>query len=218
MRCIQDLSTLFYVFLKITYGVWKLSKLPTPIVSIFGGVSVKDTDFYFKKADELSQRLIQHNISVITGGGVGIMQAASCGILHFSSVKHTAKIIGIGLKNLYEKPNICVQEYFEVGELFARKWLLTHYATAFVVFPGGFGTLDELAETLTLMQTKQLKTIPIVLFGKEYWSPFLNWAQNELLDHSLIKAQDLDLFHITDDLDELFSLICEHCKRPEHSA
>lgn len=149
--CCSLAGTLFRVFFQLLYGAWRISKLSDPMVSIFGGTHLKDTDFYFKKAHSLGEQLVAHDISVVTGGGPGLMQAVSCAVYESHG---KSKSIGIGVRDLKEQRNPCVQEYFELDQFFARKWLLTRYSMAFIVFPGGFGTVDELAEVLTLIQTK----------------------------------------------------------------
>ena len=208
--CCAEFLKLSRVFIQLLYGIWRLSKLPKPIVTVFGGARLEGRDPYFKKAHLLSEKLVEHDISVVTGGGPGVMEAALCGAIHRKPTK--AKSIGIAVKDLGEGRNPCVQEFFELDYFFARKWLLINYSIAFVVFPGGYGTVDELAEVLTLIQTKKLKQVPIVLIGVEYWQPFLEWLKKEVLKHNLITSEDLALFIITDDLDIAFGHIHEHCK------
>lgn len=208
--CLRTSWSLFRVFLQTVYGVFRISKLQEPIVSIFGGARFKGEDRYFKKAHELGRRLTELDISVLTGGGPGIMEAASCGVIDISKGK--ARIMGIGVTDLGEEPNKCAQEFFALDYFFARKWLLTHFSSAFVVFPGGFGTLDELSEVLTLIQTKKLDRVPIILFGVEYWHPFMVWLTDEALTHGTISEQDLKLFTVTDDLEKIFCLIRDECK------
>ncbi len=208
--CCRVFFRFLRVFWQLIYGVWRVSKLPKPIVSIFGGARFKDDDFYFRKAHELGQRLVAGNISVLTGGGPGIMQAASCGAMVHKEGK--TRMMGIGVTDLNESSNPCVQEYFNLNYFFARKWLLTRFSSAFVVFPGGFGTLDELAEVITLIQTKKLERVPIVLFGTEYWAHFMLWLRQEALKHGTIHENDLKLFTVTDDLEQVFCLIRDECK------
>lgn len=208
--CLGVMGRLTRVFFQTIYGVYRISRLEEPIVSIFGGARISGEDIYFQKAHELAQRLVEQNISVLTGGGPGIMEAASCGAIKAPQGK--AKMMGIGVTDLGEKPNKCAQEYFALDYFFARKWLLTHFSAAFVVFPGGFGTLDELAEVLTLIQTKQLTRVPIILFGVEYWNHFMAWLKDEALKHGTITKEDLKLFTITDDLERVFCLVRDECK------
>lgn len=208
--CLKQFFSLLRVFWQMMYGTWRVSKLPQPIVSIFGGARVSGKDPYFQKAHQLGERFIELDISVLTGGGPGIMEAASCGAIRPKGKK--ARMMGIGVTDLGEKPNQCVQEFFVLNYFFARKWLLTRFSSAFVVFPGGFGTLDEMAEVLTLIQTKKLKRVPIVLFGVEYWQPFMNWLHQEALKHGTISKEDLTLFTLTDDLEQIFCLVRDECK------
>lgn len=199
----------FKVFFQLLYGAWKVSALKQPIVTIFGGSRFAQDHPYAKKAQQLAQKLLEADISILNGGGPGIMEAASCA-LDLSKIKK-AKSIGIGVKDLDEGHNPCVHEYFELNYFFARKWLLTRYSKAFIVFPGGFGTLDELAEVLTLIQTKQSPRVPIVLFGIEYWDDFMVWVKKEALEHGLIAKEDLKLFTLTDDLEQVFCLVRDEC-------
>jgi uncharacterized protein (TIGR00730 family) len=201
---------LIRVFFQLLYGAWRVSKLPMPIVSIFGGARLKEDQDYFRLAHDLAARFVINDISVLTGGGPGIMQAASCGAI--KPGKRTGKIMGIGVKDLGESKNKCVEEYFELDHFFARKWLLTRYSAAFIIFPGGFGTLDELTEVLTLIQTNKLKPEPIVLVGVEYWQPFMKWVTDEALKHGLVSQEDIDLFTVTDDLEKAFCVVRDECK------
>jgi len=121
--------------------------------------------------------------------------------------------IGIGVTDLDEVPNHCVHEYFSLNYFWARKWLLTRFSTAFVVFPGGLGTLDELFEILTLIQTKKMGPVPIILVGTEYWKKFFEWVQDELVtQHSLAVQEDLKLFTVVDDINQVFHLVHNECK------
>lgn len=200
----------FRVFLHIIYGVWRVSKLPQPIISIFGSAKMPQADKYAKEANQIAAWLVEQNISVLTGGGPGIMEAANCGAIHRKE-KGEIKSIGIGVRGLNEPKNICVEEYFELDYFFARKWLLTQYSSGFIVFPGGFGTLDELSEVLTLIQTRQMKKVPIVLVGKDYWHPFMQWITQEAFPRGLIKAEHLNLFSVTDDPYKAFCFVRGEC-------
>jgi len=207
--CWHVFWTVMSTLLQVWYGVWFLSRLQHPIITIFGGSKLPETDRYFRQALLLAERFARNNVSVLTGGGQGIMEAASCGAVKFPG---KGRVIGIGVSELKEKPNPCVQEYISVRYFFARKWLLTRYSQAIVIFPGGYGTLDELAEVITLIQVQEMPRIPIVLFGTEYWNPLMSWLRHEALKHGTIQEHELSLFTITDDLDEAFSLVCARCK------
>ncbi|TET06434.1 TIGR00730 family Rossman fold protein [Candidatus Dependentiae bacterium] len=195
---------------QILYGLWRLTGIPRPMVTIFGGSRMPQEDPYAKQAHQLGHKLVTHDISVLTGGGPGIMEAASCGAV---AVGKKSMSLGIGVTELGEGRNPCVQEYIALDYFFARKWLLTRYSIAFVVFPGGFGTLDELGEILTLIHTNKLPRVPIVLIGNEYWYLFMQWLNNEALKHGLITYDDLTLFTVTDDIDYAFTIIHEACKK-----
>jgi len=201
----------FHVFLQIIYGVWRVSKLPHPIISIFGSAKMPQADKYAKEANQIAALLVEQGISVLTGGGPGIMEAANCGVMH-SKKRGEVKSIGIGVRGLNEPKNVCVEEYFELNYFFARKWLLTQYSSGFIVFPGGFGTLDELSEVLTLIQTKQMKKVPIVLMGKDYWHPFMQWVTEEAFPRGLIKSEHLKLFSVTDDPYKAFCFVRGECE------
>lgn len=200
------------VYRQTLYGIWRLTGIPGPKVTIFGSARLEQEDPYAKQAHQLGGKLVQNDISVLTGGGPGIMEAASCGAI-VNGAK--AKSLGIGVKELGEGKNPCVQEYLELDYFFARKWLLTRYSIAFIVFPGGFGTLDEMSEVLTLIQTDKLPKVPIVLIGKEYWHFLMQWLEHEAIEHGTISQDDLKLFTLTDDLDQAFAIINEFCKKRE---
>jgi uncharacterized protein (TIGR00730 family) len=206
--CVSLAGRLLRVFTQMIYGAWRVSHSPAPYVSIFGSARFKLDDPYAKQAHELAKMFVEANISVLTGGGPGIMEAASCGAI---PIKGAGRSIGIGVADLHERKNPCVHEYFELDYFFARKWLLARYSVAFVVFPGGFGTLDELVEVLTLMQTKELARAPIVLIGKEFWQPFMTWIA-ESMHHGAISEEDVKLFSMTDDLYEAFCTVSDRCR------
>ncbi len=207
--CLSFIGTIVPVFFQLLYGVWRVSRLQRPVVSIFGSARFKNVDFYFSKAQSLALKLAQEDISILTGGGPGIMEAASCGVI--KREKGYGDTLGISVTDLGEGKNPCVEHYFELDHFFARKWLLTHYSQAFVVFPGGFGTFDELGEILTLFQTKRIPPQPIVLIGMEYWNGLMTWLKNEVLAHGAISEEDLKLFIITDDIEVAFNIIREAC-------
>ena len=127
-----------HVTWQLIFSTWRLSTVPQPIVAMFGGSRVLQNDVYAKQAHDLAQLFVNQGISVITGGGTGIMEAANCSLPPAGS---KAKSIGIGVKGVNEPHNRCVQEYFRLDYFFARKWLFTHFASACVIFPGGYGTL-----------------------------------------------------------------------------
>ncbi len=201
---------LIHVCFQMIYGEWRISKLSHPMVSIFGSARLPMGQTFFIEAQQLAQRLAEDGINVVTGGGPGIMEAANCGV--FKSEKELkGKTIGIGVRKLQEAPNPCVHEYFELDFFFARKWLLTHHSDAFIVFPGGFGTLDELAEVLTLMQTRKMRHVPIILIGVDFWEPLMVWIKEKALHMGLLAEKDVYLFTVTDDIELAYCAVRDHC-------
>jgi uncharacterized protein (TIGR00730 family) len=201
---------LMKVFIQLAYGIFKISRASIPMVTIFGSGRTAKTAMYFGKASELAELFVGAQISVLTGGGGGIMEAASCGARRMRMGR--VKSIGVGVTNLDHEKNQCVDMYFSLDYFFARKWLLIHYSRGFVVFPGGFGTLDELFEVLTLFQTSQLDKVPVILIGTEYWTPFISWVKDILTKNDYIRQDETELFFLTDDIKEAFSIITRHCK------
>lgn len=201
---------LLRVFIQIIDGVWRISKLSHPRITIFGSSKIMSSDKYAQEAQQVATWLVESGMSVLTGGGPGIMAAANLGAQ--SVPTDEARSVGVGLRGLHEEKNKYVQEYFELDYFFARKWLLTQYSTGFIVFPGGFGTLDELSELLTLIQTAQMKKVPVVLIGQEFWRPFMDWINNEPLSHGLVTAQQVKLFSVTDDPYKAFCFVRGECK------
>ncbi len=209
-ECINIWFRLQAVVIQQVYGAWRVLALPQPIVTIFGGSRFDQKDKYAKQAHELARRFANEGVSVLTGGGSGIMQAASCGAI--ASGVGKGRTMGISVRGIDEIRNPCVQEFIELDYFYARKWLLVRYAAGFVVFPGGFGTFDELGELLTLMETNKSKRVPIILIGTEFWNNFMKWLIDESLAHGLITKDSLQLFHITDDLEEAFCMVRNACK------
>lgn len=208
---------LLKLFLNLLYGIKKISKLKMAPVSIFGGALLKDDSVYMEKAKKLAHMLSEAQIPILTGGGPGIMEAASCGSLNLNAQtsvinSRTIKNIGISVKGLNQNNfNKCVENALIMDNFYSRKWLLINYSIGFAIFPGGFGTLDELSNLLTLIQTNQRKKAPIVLIGKEYWSAFEYWIKNYMLKSNLIKEEDFNLFVITDSEHEAFNILRSYC-------
>ncbi len=220
VKRILDSIVLLWRLLKanfqIIYGIWKISALPKPRVSIFGGHLIKMDSPYTRLAHQLGYKLSQANISVMTGGGHGIMEAANCGASHYDPRKIKARSVGINVKGLEEgfEQSLCIQEKIMTDYFFARKWLLIQYADAFIFFPGGFGTLDEFGEVMTLIQIEKLPHIQVILIGKDYWASFIKWlTEVALKKEALILDQDMELITVTDDIDEAFEIIKKHYSR-----
>ena len=195
---------------QLLYGAWHVSALPQPVVSIFGGSRFQEQSHYFDQAHQAGKELVQNNISVITGGGPGIMEAANCGAASVTS--NGTRTLGISVSELGdEKPNMCIEKNIVTDYFAIRKHLLINYSLGFIVFPGGFGTMDELAQLLTLMQTHKLPQAPVILMGVEYWSNFFDWV-NVAQHMGLIPKEHAEFVTITDDIEYACSRLIQHCK------
>lgn len=205
---------------QLMYGVYRVSQLEVPIITVFGGSRTRQDSEFGRKAHQLAHMLISKKISVLTGGGSGIMQAANCGASDQMRKELKLRNLGITVKGLevQERANICVQETIQMDYFFARKWLLINFSSAFVFFPGGVGTLDEFFELLTLIETKKLTPLPIILFGSVYWKSLVEWLQKEPLRSGLLEQHDISMLHVTDDINEVVRLLQEHCAECETGA
>jgi uncharacterized protein (TIGR00730 family) len=168
-------------------------------VTIFGSARLKADDPYHRKAERLAASLATQGYAVITGGGPGIMEAGNKGAFEAGG-----RSIGLNVDLPHEQdPNPYQTDELKFRYFFIRKVMLVKYSTAFVVFPGGFGTIDELFEALTLVQTKKVTPFPIFLVGVEYWRGLVQWLQGTLVRHGTVSEHDLHLFKVVDDVDEI---------------
>jgi len=174
-----------------------------PAVSVFGGAQMPPTDPWLAKAEELGRLLVKTGYAVITGGGPGIMEAANKGASEAGGIS-----VGLNIELPHEqKPNPYVNRLLEFRYFFVRKVCFVKYASGFILFPGGYGTLDEFFESITLIQTERIQRFPIVLMGREHWSGLADWMREKLLDGHLIGPGDLELFHLADDPREAVEFI-----------
>ena len=172
-------------------------------VTIFGSARIQSGDAYYEKAVETARLLAREGFPVITGGGPGIMEAANRGAQEGNGLS-----IGCNIELPFEQRlNNYVQRGINFRYFFVRKMMFIKYAMAFVVFPGGYGTLDEMFEALTLIQTGKAKLFPVVLFGREYWSGLIEWLRDRVAAEGKIATTDLDLFQITDSPPEAVAII-----------
>ncbi len=208
---VKVVGHLLNVTVQITRGLWKISKMSQPCVSIFGGSrNFARDDYYREQARQVAHTLIFNRISVITGGGPGIMEAANCGAhATANGVNRTVKVAISGLPH-QEKPNMCGGEMITVDDFFVRKWLLMDYSVAFLVFPGGLGTLDELSDLMNLMQSGKLKRRTVVLIGVEYWKPYKTFFDQAKEQNFLDLKTPAPL--ITDDIEQAVDAIISHCE------
>jgi hypothetical protein len=180
-----------------------------PGVTVFGSARMKPTNPYYQSAVQLAQGLARHKLAIITGGGPGIMEAANRGAL---SVK--GKSVGLNIQLPHEqKGNRFANVPINFHYFFSRKVCFVKYSLGFVFMPGGFGTLDEFFEVLTLVQTQRIPQFPLILFGKEYWKGLIRWMKDRLEATDLISPGDLDLFKLTDDPQEVVDIIIDYKRR-----
>jgi len=179
-----------------------------PAVSIFGSSRMKTTSFYYKKAVKLGKKLSDEGFAVITGGGPGIMEGANRG-----ARQGKGKSVGLNIEIPAEQhPNKYQDISLSFRYFFIRKLMFVKYSFAFIIFPGGFGTMDELFEALTLSQTKKIGIFPIILLGKSYWKGLIDWAKTTLLENNAIEPHDLSLISIVDDIDDICSILNEYIR------
>ena len=191
----SDSWVIFKVLSEFVEGFEKLSKIG-PCVSIFGSARTTEDHPYYKMAEEIAAELVRHGYGVITGGGPGIMEAGNRG-----AKSQNGKSVGLNIdlpheqfSNIYIDPDKLISfDYF-----FVRKVMFIKYAQGFIVMPGGFGTMDEMFEAITLIQTKKIGQFPIVLVGRKYWSGLFEWIRNVVLEEQNVNEKDLDLVNIVE--------------------
>ena len=185
-----------------------------PAVSIFGSARTEPDEPMYQHARDLAAKLSEEGFTVITGGGPGIMEAANRGAKEADGVS-----VGLAIELPHEhgpNPYVDISQYFRY--FFVRKTMFVKYAQAFVIFPGGFGTFDELFESLTLVQTGKIDNFPIILFGSSYWSGLVEWIRAEVVQQGNVSAGDLELFRVCDDIDEIVALIRESYRTRDEGA
>jgi len=206
--------TMFKVIAEFVEAFERMNKID-PCVSVFGSARTKPDNKYYKMAVAVSEALCNEGFGVITGGGPGIMEAGNRGA---KNVKGTS--VGLNIELPFEQTHneyIDIDKVFDFNYFFIRKVIFVKYAQAFVVLPGGYGTLDELFEVLTLIQTQKIKRVPVILMGTEFWSGMKDWIVNTMLEkENNISEDDLDLIPMTDDPKEVIKVICDFYKaKPE---
>ncbi len=202
---IADSWQIFRVMAEFVDGFEKLAKIG-PCVSIFGSARTKSDNKYFIMAEEIAAKLVRHGYGVITGGGPGIMEAGNKG-----AHSEGGKSVGLNIHLPFEQFNniyIDSDKLINFDYFFVRKVMFVKYSQGFIGMPGGFGTLDELFEAITLIQTKKIGAFPIVLVGRSYWEGLFRWIEDVMLhEESNISPQDLELVHIVDDATEAVKII-----------
>lgn len=193
---------LFRILSEFVDGVDALSEIQ-PAISIFGSARVKESEQIYQKTFEIAYNFAQQGFNVITGGGGGIMEAANKG-----ATEGGAKSVGLNIQLPMEQlPNPYSNIKLSFRYFFIRKVMFIKYAMAYIVMPGGFGTMDELFEALTLIQTHRIRPFPVVLFDSDYWEELIDWIKKQMLKEKRISCEDLELFHVMDDPEEVVKLV-----------
>lgn len=201
----NDSWAIFKVMSEFVDGYEKLSRIG-PCVSIFGSARTKPDDKYYLLAESIAFKLTQQGYGIITGGGPGIMEAGNKGAHRGGGVS-----VGLNIDLPFEQndnPYIDRDKNLEFDYFFVRKVMFVKYAQGFVAMPGGFGTLDELFEAITLIQTEKIGKFPIILVGSDFWTGIIDWVKDTLLEkYANVSKKDLDLFTIVDEADEVVDII-----------
>ena len=206
----HDTWQIFKIMAEFVDGFEKLSKIG-PCVSIFGSARIKPDHKYYHLAEDIAFKLTKEGYGIITGGGPGIMEAANKG-----AKTAGGKSVGLNIELPFEQssnPYIDPDKLITFDYFFVRKLMFIKYAQGFVVLPGGFGTMDELFEALTLIQTKKIAKFPIVLVGKEYWAGLFDWIRETLITEKMVDEKDLNLIFLAEDAEQAVNHINEFYSR-----
>jgi len=198
----RDLVRVFEIAWDFLKGFHRLRNVG-PCVTVFGSARFKEGDKYYDLSRAVGRKLAENGYAVMTGGGPGVMEAANRGAHDVGGSSIGCNIILPHEQHLNPFTNINLSFNF----FFIRKVMLVKYSKAFVLMPGGFGTLDEMFETLTLIQTQTIKNFPVIAVGTDYWKELAPFAEKSLVKHGTIDREDLDLVTVTDDLDEVIEII-----------
>jgi uncharacterized protein (TIGR00730 family) len=199
---IEDSWRMFRIMAEFVDGFEALAKYH-PAVSIFGSTRTRPGDEVYQRAEQIGKLLAENGFAVITGGGPGVMEAANKGA--FSA---GGKSIGLNIElPLEQKPNPYTNITLNFRYFFVRKVMFVKYAVAYIILPGGFGTMDELLESITLIQTKKIRPFPVILVGSNYWRGFLEWIKEVVLKEGKISSADLDILQLIDEPQEIIKTI-----------
>lgn len=208
----QDSWSVFKIMAEIVDGYEQLARIG-PCVAVFGSARMKMGDEFYHKAEELAYLLTKKGFGIITGGGPGIMEAANKGA-HIAG----GKSVGLNINLPHEQhanPYIDADKLLNFDYFFTRKLMFMRYSQGYVVMPGGFGTLDEMFEAITLIQTHKLVKFPIVMISKDYWGGLIDWLKEKMLKDELISPEDMDIFHVVDNIEEAVEVIDNFYKKYE---
>ncbi len=198
----EEAWRMFRILGEFVEGFDHLSRI-LPAVTVYGSARARPGDAGYEAARQIGRTLAEHGFTIVTGGGPGIMEAANRGAFEINKPS-----VGINIHLPEEQvPNPFCTLTLRFRYFFVRKVMLVRYATAFVLFPGGYGTLDELFETITLIQTRKIRPFPVILFGSEYWKGLLRWLQDSTVAGGYIDPADLKSFVVTDSIDDVVSRV-----------
>lgn len=200
----NDSWALFKIMGEFVKGYEKLNKIG-PCVSVFGSARLTPDNQYYQLAEEIGKKITDNGYGVITGGGPGIMEAANKG-----AYENDGCSVGINITLPFEQESnsyIDHDKNINFDYFFVRKVMLVKYSQGFVVMPGGFGTLDELFEAITLIQTLKIDSFPIILVGSSFWEGLLDWIKSRLMEEKMISPEDIDLFHVVDSAEEVMKIL-----------
>lgn len=198
----EDTWRVFRIMAEFVEGFEVLSKIG-PAVTIFGSSKTKREEKYYRLAEQTASLLVKAGYGVITGGGPGIMEAANKGAKEAGGTS-------VGLNIIIpsqQKSNRFITTLLDFRYFFCRKVMFVKYAKAFIIIPGGFGTMDELLEAVTLIQTERIEKFPVILLGREYWDGFLNWLQEVCLDREYISKKDMKIFTVVDTPEQVVATV-----------
>ena len=174
-----------------------------PAVSFFGSARIKHSDSIYKKTEKLAKLFVENNFAVITGGGGGVMEAANKGAAEAGGIS-----VGLNIVLPFEqKPNSFANVKIDFKYFFIRKVMFVKYAAAYIILPGGFGTLDEMFEAVTLVQTHRIKPFPLILVGSDYWAGLIDWVKTKLLSEKRISPEDIEILQVMDEPEEIVKAV-----------
>jgi len=199
---IQDSWRMFRIMAEFVEGFEALSKYH-PAVTIFGSTRIRPGDEVYQKAEQIGKLLAENGFAVMTGGGPGVMEAANKG-----AASAGGNSIGLNIElPLEQKPNPYANITLHFRYFFVRKVMFVKYAVAYIILPGGFGTMDELLESITLIQTQKIRPFPVILVGSNYWKGFLDWIKEKVLKDGKISPSDLEILQLIDEPTEIIKAI-----------
>jgi len=208
---ITDPWRVLRIMSEFVYGFDALAHVP-PCVTIFGSARTSPDDPSYAAAVETARLLAKAGFGIITGGGPGIMEAANKGAQEGGNLS-----IGCNIELPFEQaPNPYLDISLDFRYFFVRKTMFVKYSNAFIIFPGGFGTMDELFEALTLIQTKKVSNFPVILYGSKYWEGLLNWIRVTMLEEEKVSEDDVALLRISDDPQEICDIVCDAYRENHH--